>query len=403
MKPSAPHLIPAIVALGVLVGVMIAGTQYARGVEDRYIHVLAPMLVPQSYIGSALQAAAFQQTDLLTVYGSSEMLNEPSPYRSFNFFTNYPTGFQVFDVAKSGDTSLDIAEDLAAMGPALRGKKLLISFTPTMFNANEVATKAYAADFSLLHANQLAYSTSLDMGLKQKLALRMLAYPTTLAKDPLLVFTLKNLANGFPQDNLVYYLTIPLGQLRTWIYILQDHWAVLSYIEAHPTIKPQVVRKPQSVDWNAQLLQATAIQMAKTTADPYGVENKTWKAQLKGFKVNKPGSGDKAYIANLNKSGEWDDFNLALAVLQEYGAQPLIMSRPINGMLWQAGGISPQAQSVYYQKLEQMVGNHHFLLVDFNEHTSDPLFSIDRASHTSPRGWVYVDQTLDEYFHGLLH
>jgi D-alanine transfer protein len=395
--------VPAGLGLSILIGALIVGTQFARSIEDRYIHVLAPMLVPQSYVGSALQEAAFQQTDLLTVYGSSEMLNEASPFRSFNFFSKYPTGFQVFDVAKSGDTSLDIAEDLAALGPELKGKKLVISFTPTMFNAPEVGQKAYAADFSLLHANQLAFSPYLDLPLKQQLARRMLAYPDTLQKDPLLEFTLQRLVSADPLDHLVYSLTFPLGQLRTWIMTLQDHWAILTYIWQHPRLQPEVTRQDQNLNWSTLIDQATAIQMAKTTADPFGVENATWRTKFKNFKVKSPGSGDKAYLTNLVKSNEWGDLELALAILQKFNADPLIMSRPINGLLWQASGISPQAQDFYYQKLEGTVSAYHLQEMDFKSHDADPLFSIDQASHTSPRGWVYVDQTLDAYFHGRLH
>ena len=404
MNRLSPHLLPAGIALGILLGILVGGTQVARSIEDRYINILAPMLVPQSYIGSALQEAAFRQSNLLTVYGSSEMLSEASQYRTFNFFAQYPTGFQVFDVAKTGDTSLDIAEDLAAMGPLLKGKKLVISFTPTMFNAEEeVGTKAYAADFSRLHANQLAFSPYLGMSLKQQFAVRMLDYPNTLQKDPLLAFTLHYLATASPLKDLVYFAIFPLGRLQTWIITLQDHWAVLAYIRTHPDLNPQVPQKMQTVQWNALLLQATAFQMARTTADPYGVENKTWQTQYKDFTVKPPGFMDTFYLAELDKSKEWGDLELALGVLQKFGADPLIMSRPINGLLEQASGISPQAQDLYYQKLEQTVGRYHLRLEDFKEHTSDPFFSVDRASHTSPRGWVYVDQVLDEYFHGLLH
>ncbi len=39
-------------------------------------------------------------------------------------------------------------------------------------------------------------------------------------------------------------------------------------------------------------------------------------------------------------------------------------------------------------------------LVDFQQYTNDPFFTIDLLSHTSREGWVVVDQTLDAYYHG---
>jgi len=85
------------------------------------------------------------------------------------------------------------------------------------------------------------------------------------------------------------------------------------------------------------------------------------------------------------------------------GAEPLILSRPINGRFWEAVGVSEQAQDAYYTKLHAVVDPYHMTLVDYQQYANDIYFSIDNVSHTSRYGWIYVDQTLDEFFHGNLH
>jgi len=85
------------------------------------------------------------------------------------------------------------------------------------------------------------------------------------------------------------------------------------------------------------------------------------------------------------------------------GARPLILSRPVNGRYWEALGVSEQAQNAYYLELRAVVEPYHMTLVDYQQHTNDIYFSNDKFSHTSRYGWVYVDQTLDEFFHGNLH
>ncbi len=177
--------------------------------------ILAPLMLPQSNVGSALQQAAFRQPDLLVVYGSSEMLNEATAYGAFQFFQYYPTGFNVYEVAKSGATSLDIAQDLAAIGPELRGKKVVFSFTPTMFNAPEVTPLAYAANFSLLHANALIFDLYLSLETKQTAAQRMNDYPDTLNGDPVLQFAVQQLACKCWYGSSLYALSFPLGQINT--------------------------------------------------------------------------------------------------------------------------------------------------------------------------------------------
>jgi poly-D-alanine transfer protein DltD len=78
------------------------------------------------------------------------------------------------------------------------------------------------------------------------------------------------------------------------------------------------------------------------------------------------------------------------------------MSRPVNGGLFTANGVTPEVQAVYYSRLEKLVSTYHMPLMDFKGYTNDPYFSIDEAAHTGREGWVVIDQTLDAFFHGKL-
>ena len=403
-RTSTIHIIPALAALLILIGAIIYSERYASALEECYIHALAPLLLKQSVTGSVLQQAAFRQPDLLPIYGSSEMLNGNSPYRAYKFFATYPTGFDVFDIANSGDTSLDIAQDLAALGPVLRGKKFIISFTPSMFDTQGVSEKAYTANFSRMHAYAIVFSPYLSVGLKQSIAVRMLDYPNTLTRDPLLSFALKNLATGSHFRHFLYYMVFPLGQLNSLVIRMQDHYAVWTYILSHPNIKPTTRRKPRKIDWKVEIAKAEAQQKVNTNSNPYGIQNGTWIREYhKVLKMNKAGSGDKDYLTTIENTTEWGDLGFLLEVLKEMGADPVIMSRPINGTLYGAAGISQQAQQVYYNKLETQVSKYQIPLVDFQQYTNDTLFSVDKASHTGWEGWAIVDQVLDAFFHGNIH
>lgn len=163
-----PHLLPALAAVLIIGGLLASGSIYARQTERKYVNALAPARAKQTYIGSVLQEVALQQPDLLLVYGSSEMYLEEDENSASRFFQSYPTGFAVFEVATAGVTSLEIAKNLAALGPEIKGKKIVISFTPTMFTSYQVGKNAYAGDFSDLHANELVFSPYLSYDLKQR-------------------------------------------------------------------------------------------------------------------------------------------------------------------------------------------------------------------------------------------
>lgn len=399
MKPPAPHLFPASLALLVLGAVLLAGDHYVTVLDRRFIHAFASSPSSQARQGIALQKVSFQQPGLLPVYGSSELIKLKTPYSALKFFDGAPTGFQVIEFARGGATSLDIAQDIASLGPDIRGKKVVISFTPSMFIDSAVAPGYYAGDFSLLHANGLVFSPYLSMDLKRQVAARMLEYPATLQKDDLLRFALNSLAAHTPADDFLYSLALPLGELNTTVIRAQDEWEMLSTIASLPPSNPTVQSHPRSIDWKAVAALATAEAKIASSSNPYGVDNALWAWKYPYFHPRPPGSGDRRFLAHLAASKEWDDFNILLEVLHELGAQPLILSRPLNGPLYEAEGVSKEARAVYYARLEQAAQAYGFPVVDFKEHDLDPLFSIDIDSHTSHKGWVYVDQSLDNFYH----
>jgi D-alanine transfer protein len=397
------HLVSVTVVLVILIGAVIYCDRSASSLEDKYVHALAALELPQTYAGIVVQQAAFRQKDLLPVYGSSEMLGGDIPYGASAFFATYPTGFNVIEIAKGGNTSLNIAQDLAAIGPGLKGKKVVISFTPIIFTAPKATDYAYAGNFSRLHAASLAFSPYLSMAVKQKTARRMLEYPDILSKsaDPILSFALQNLAGDTLYNHLLYALTLPLGQLDTLVIRLQDHYEVWSFLQNHPNIAQTTQRQRKTIDWNAEMDKAEAQQKAIANNNPFGIENNTWVEQYhQVLTVSQPGSGDQEYITSINNSAEWVDLAILLEILKELGAQPLILSRPINGTLSTASGISEMGRQAFYAKLQSLVGVYNMPLVDFQQYTNDPFFSIDESSHPSRKGWVVVDETLDAFFHG---
>ena len=404
-------------------GTIVYGTVYAQSVEQKYIHVLAPrmLILPQNNLGSALQQTGFRQSDLLMVYGSSEILVgdvrvvkqyastgiiiESTTMGASQFFLHYPTGFEVYEIARGGVTSLDIAQDLAAIGPELRGKKVVISFTPSMFIDNEVTPDAYASDFSTLHANALIFNPNLSLETKRIAAGRMNDYPETLKNDPTLRFAVQQLSCACGYSPILYDLTWPLGQFNIWIIRLQDHWEVLNYITNHPSLSPQVVREPKPIDWSKDISEAMTGEKMVTNSNPYGIRNDIWEAKYSKTPAlpMKPGSSNFGFILGMDDSKEWADFDLTLRVLKEMGAEPLILSRPLNGPILDAMGVTWQARQEYYFKLQNAVSPYGFPIIDFVNQDGNPYFSIDQISHPSPVGWVYTDQTLDAFFHGTIH
>jgi D-alanine transfer protein len=391
-KTSRIHLFPATLALLIFVITALAGNFIATSIENLYVHALAPFILAQTISGSALQQAAFRQPDLLPIYGSSEMLAKGTPFRTNKFFSSYPSGFNVFIVAKVGNASLDIAQNLAAVGPDLRGKKVIISFTPSMFINDEVSKEAYAGNFSDLHANALIFNPGLNRTLKQHAALRMLQYPDTLSNDPILTFALKRLANNTFLDTVLYDAVFPLGRLHIFILRMQDHFEVLNFLRKHHP-NPRFFHQPHEINWNEGLPPLIPNQNFNPPNNTNGnlYENGSLCPE------------DQKYLETISKSKEWEDLRMVLDILKQEHAQPLIMTRPINGSLYASKGITAMGQQAYYNKLRELVGLYDMPLIDFHEYTNDSSFSSDEFSHSNEKGWLIVNQTIDAFFHGKIH
>jgi D-alanine transfer protein len=399
-----PHLKAGLLAALLVAAALIGMRQYAAVLQQRYIHALAPLELDQKNVGSSLQRAAFAQPDLLPIYGSSELYVEKSfqrPYRASVLLANEPTGFDVFPVGQGNTTSIIFAQNLAAIGPELAGKKVVISLSPSWF-FRRVMVEPYEYDynFSHMHADALAFSTDLSFELKRDLARRMLDYPETLASDPLLRFAVTRLADGSFSSQLLYDAALPLGKLQNAILDLQDAWEVIHYIRSQPRLSANVARQAANLNW-PDLLQRAEQQHAKHSgSNPFGFNNDDWYHGISNrLRHERNTWNDQRFLQIVQSGTEWEDLDLLLRELHELRAQPMIVALPISGKFYDALGVSPGARSMYYQKLRQVVARYNVPVRTFADHDEDRNFLLDDSNHLSGKGWVYVDRLLDDFYH----
>ena len=355
--------------------------------ERRYVHVLAPMLFPEKNQGIALQRIAFGQSDLLPFYGSSELV-KPAPNKAADFFRIYPTGFSVFTVGKAGAASLILLQKLSAMGSDLRGKKVVISISPTWFFHQNIPATYYDGNFSLLQAGELIYSRHLSFDLKRDVARRMLEYPKTLEKSVLLAFTLRQLASDSPINRVMYYGTVPFGLLENEILRMQDHCEMLYYIcKEWWQLHAHVRHVPQTIDWNRLFADAAAQVRAHNDSDPEPVG---------------PENGAELFVTGEQNAQEWVDFELLLRGLNELGARPLLLSIPIDGRYFDQFGVGRRFRDLYYKRIRGLAQVHDVPIVDFEGHDLDEDFLAGHHDHLTDKGWLYFDKAFDDFFHDRL-
>jgi D-alanine transfer protein len=381
-REFAPHLSSALIACALTAAILCGGSMLAIYLEERTIHSTAPRDFFIKNQGLAFERAAARAPDILLLYGSSELI-DPIPNRASDFFRKEPTGFEVCPVGKAGTTSLIVMQKLGALGSALRGRKVAISLSPSSFLTPVVRPDFYAGNFSLTAASGTLFGNALDLNLKTEIAKRMLQFPDTLGKDGLLRLAASCLASGRPLDHIVLMAMWPLGKLQNTILDLQDHFEALIYILDRGKPVPNWLRPLRS--HRARLHKGSA-----------GKDREAMTAE--SLDTIHPAK-DAAFRARVASAGEWTDLELLFRTLTKLRARPLILSMPIDPTYYAARGVSRSAREVYYDRLRELAWRYHFPLVEFEDHDADPTFLIAHREHPTPKGWMYYNRALDNFFH----
>lgn len=384
--------------MGIVLVAVLAGVFYCDRIEQRYVHALAPDLSEVKLHGVVLQKKAFAQTDLLVLYGSSELAKE-MPNNAAQFFLDYPTGFRVFPVGQPGTTSLAVLQKVAAVGNDISGKKVAFSMSPGWFFTEAFDPKWYEGNFSHLQAYQLAFSGDLSAELKHDIARRMLDYPKTLENQWLLEFTLRRLAGGSMLDRGLYAVIWPLGQLENAIGRAQDHFeAALHILDEDAKLSAPSRRGLRALNWNSLVKRAAQFAVNNTAVQAKRNEVVKKRQNFSNTHVTKAAQTQN-FVKMVKNAKEWTDLELLLRVFGELGAQPLLLSMPVEDIRLDVYGVSPEARTAYLRRLDETAARYDVALLDFREHQKDPAFLVDFLDHLSPQGWLYYNKALDDFYH----
>ncbi len=338
--PAHPHRPVGLFAAVLAVLIAIGGAYHFSGtagqLASRYVRALAQRNLPFKAQTLTLQRAALRTTDVLPVYGTSELYCCAGSFNAGTFFNNAPTGFAVFNVGYPVTEDLFWAETFGALGHALRGKRVVVSDSPWFTSG--IAPTAYAHTFSPEIALVFTFDSPLPEPLRAAVARRMLDFPATLRGMPLLSAGLSDLAHGGLRGRSAYLLLDPLGRLDAWLAQLRDAQQTILTIDhlAHPLpakavlravrqaesaapaqpwwrraltaawrhlrallglpaapapslftllnrgssspppLNPVVPNRPRSINWNAELRTATAQVARATASNPFGVLPHQW-------------------------------------------------------------------------------------------------------------------------------
>jgi D-alanine transfer protein len=381
------HLRAFLLAAFCAASLLALGVGGAMFLERRYLRAVAPETSQLKNQGVVLQRAAFSAQDVLPLYGSSELLKHV-PDKASEFYARHAADFVVSPAGRAGSTSLILLQKIAASAGEVRGHKVAIILSPSWFLVPEPHRRGYEGNFSLSQASSLVFSSSLSPALKRDVALRLLEYPQTLEKAPLLKFAVQHLATNRFTDRLLFKAAVPMGRLENTIFAIQEHCLAGLRIlqkQRRNLLAPPALHEPEPLPWSRLLV--AAARKVKTDVD-------TKRDPRPRFFAN-----DADFLSTLEGAREWQDLELLLRTLQELHCDPLLITIPIERRHFEEMGLSTASIDAYDHRLLALAARYRMPLADFADHGDDGKFFADHHDHLSAKGWMYLDKALDDFYH----
>jgi D-alanine transfer protein len=400
-----PHVAALVTALGLTsVGLAVA-TFYIRGLVRHSIHHFATAQTDSKILGVTIIREAFRHADVLPDFGSSEMIRgRGRPFYGPAFFASAPSGFVLFPVADLGATPLAELLRVAAAGPAVRDKRLIISFTPQVFigKGHDRFDQAYRGNFSPLQATVLAFSNDLSPALARDLAAQLLKHAGTLRHEILLGAALRARASDTGRGRVGYLALYPLGRLQEAFYRLADDALVWRALSDRKGRDRPVQTGAAPLNWTLLADSADRFTRAHATGNAWGIEDKFFAQHGRYFLKQKAAKDSAEWLANLEEGYGWPELDLLLRLLRERGAKPLVVTMPKHGLFDEFAGLNAPVRSRYYDRFRAAVAPYGFPVETFQQYDTVKYFLNDPDSHMSPKGWLRYDQLVDAFYHDSL-
>lgn len=351
----------------------------------------------EAFKGTILQQKAFESTDILPLYGSSE-LSSMSQFHPSQLFGSKPSGFIPFVVGRGGYQDIIHSICLGAQGAQLKNRKVAIILSAQWFTTEGISDHYFAMNFSALQSYKLMNNPFLSETSKQQIAKRILDFPNAIEPYP-----------GLKQILLKH---VNPDQRRT---IYQQMYALTSLFEiASLEIKDAVKTILYTYKLNPVDVKSLAGSGKVTVLPPWDqIRNKAVSEAKPLITNNNLGILDSyfnQYVKStlntarnsavgdtLYPSREYADLDLLLQVLQEEGAKPLFIIMPVNGYWYDYIGFPKSERTAYYDRIEKSISDYGFPVANFGQHEYEMYFLKD-TMHVGWKGWVYVDEALYQFY-----
>lgn len=345
--------------------------------------------------GLALQRESASRGDNLLIFGSSELGSIQKPFYPVDFFAGKKDGFQVNLIGRGYSQSIIHAVNIGALGAELKNKKIVFIISPQWFSESGLRPGEFNMNFSELQFYTFMFSNELDKDIKIDAANRM----KKLAGTNNEFSHIKIYCDLYAGDNILgtasLMLLMPYYKFKYYLLSIKDKIKTGDLLKLYSG-KTEIIKPSEaSFDWEDEKRKAVEKGRQEANNNEYLIENGYYDMYIKkDFKAYKGSFKNASYL----KSPEYDDFKILLETCKNLGVKPLIISVPVHGKWYDYCEFSKKDREEYYKKINEIVASYGFDVADFSGHEYDNYFLKD-IMHLGWKGWVYVDEAIDRFYH----
>ncbi|HEX7978949.1 MAG TPA: D-alanyl-lipoteichoic acid biosynthesis protein DltD [Gemmatimonadaceae bacterium] len=396
---SLVHLFAGLLALVLFLLAALLLIAVSRWRVHQRIEWLASRNQASTWRWKSIQREVLRHDDLLLTLGSSELV-VPMTNRVQDFFAAYPTGFAIAPVGTRGSPIPLMAVDLASLGEAVRGRRVVLSLSGTWFSAPNAVNDSIniAVHASPLQLGDVLFDPALPLGLRERIARRLVHIREVTGNQALLAVPLHCLATHCSFEPLLPALR-PLWALRALSLRTEDAGRALA---ASFITKPAPARRAARIDWARLEAASDSSWRTRSANNPFGIEAKMWSRGSRRMLAARDSTTDVRFVQRMENAAAWDDLALLLATLQALGARPLVLNTPLKGPFLQFTGVSPAARRRFYERFDSLTASFGVPARNFAAYDDDAMFLMEPGSHLSEKGWLVYDRTIDAFYHDSL-
>ncbi|MDB6138044.1 MAG: D-alanyl-lipoteichoic acid biosynthesis protein DltD [Verrucomicrobiaceae bacterium] len=391
--PSPSHLLAGLVSVLIVTAVVTAVPLVLARMGNQALSSLLVGPATQKDMGTLLQGLGVTDPSLLPLYGSSE-LTWKIPNRADRFFAGSPTGFQICPIGGPGNTTMMMAQKIAAQGALMHDRKIVVLLSCSWFRRPALPGPDYAGNFSPAQAINILLDTDLDRNVRRRIARVMLDYPDTLKEYPALAICTHALVANDPISHWSGVIQRPLLRLQQAAMEMEDHLGtLLSLLNRN---------QPDKSAPEAAIPVATSLPFSWDKVIGRAQEFAAEEDPASLVQSRPPGAQDASFIAAFDGSREWADFEVLLDTCKSLKVRPLVVAIPLDGPYETAHGVSRSGRDYYYNRLGDACASRGISFTHLDDHDLDTGFVIHHSSHLSGKGWIFLNRVLDDFYHDQL-